>query len=71
MSGNIITVKKFNDPQEAELFKIELESIGVKAYLANEGVIAMNPLYTNAIGGIEVNVHVKDIDKVKEFFNVK
>lgn len=52
----LITVGIYGTPHEAGLAKSELEAYDIPAFVADEFTIGMNSLYSNALGGIKVNV---------------
>jgi DNA-directed RNA polymerase subunit RPC12/RpoP len=62
-----VTVKTFDTSVNAHLFRIELENEGIDSYIYDEETITMDPLLSNAIGGIKVKIDVKDIERTKEF----
>jgi DNA-directed RNA polymerase subunit RPC12/RpoP len=62
-----ITVKTFDTSVDAHLFRIELENEGIESFIYDEETITMDPLLSNAIGGIKVKINVKDIERTKEF----
>ncbi len=62
-----ITVKTFDTSVDAHLFRIELENEGIESFIYDEETITMDPLLSNAIGGIKVKINAKDIERTKEF----
>ena len=48
-----ITVKTFDTSVNAHLFRIELENEGIESFIYDEETITMDPLLSNAIGGIK------------------
>ncbi len=52
----MITIATFSFPFEAHIARARLEADGIPAFIANEYTISMNWLYSNALGGIEVQV---------------
>jgi DNA-directed RNA polymerase subunit RPC12/RpoP len=62
-----VTVKTFDTSVNAHLFRIELENEGIESFIYDEETITMDPLLSNAIGGIKVKINVKDIERTKEF----
>jgi DNA-directed RNA polymerase subunit RPC12/RpoP len=63
----LVTVKTFDTSVNAHLFRIELENEGIESFIYDEETITMDPLLSNAIGGIKVKINVKDIERTKEF----
>ena len=52
----MITVARFSLPYEAQLARAKLESEGVPAFVADEHTINMQWLFSNALGGVRVQV---------------
>lgn len=63
MSENLIVVRRFRDLIEAELAKGKLESAGIDAFVADENIVRMDWLYSNAIGGLRLMVKPEDADE--------
>lgn len=63
-----ILVKSFDNSIDAHLFKIELENEGIESFIFDEEIVSINPLYSNAVGGIKVKIRSTDLDKLNEFF---
>ena len=65
----LITAKIFDNPIDAHLLKTKLESEGVSCYLFDEHTISINPLYSNAVGGIKLKILDTDIERTREILN--
>lgn len=52
----MITVARFSMPFEAHIAKTRLESEGIPAFVADEHTVNMNWLYSNAMGGVRLQV---------------
>ena len=63
---SLITLRTFQYPLEITLLKSMLEDSGIPVFVKDEFTILMNPLYSNAIGGIKLQVLEKDIEKATE-----
>jgi hypothetical protein len=61
------TVATFSKPEEAHLFRTRLEAAGIPAYVQDEHFIQMNWLYSNAVGGVRVQIADEDLDAAREF----
>lgn len=59
----LITLKTFDNAIEAHNLKNRLEVEDIKAYIFDEHLIGLNPLYSNAIGGIKVNIAESDTEQ--------
>jgi hypothetical protein len=62
----MITVATFSEPEEAHLLRLRLGAGAVDAYLQDENTVQMNWLYSNAIGGVRVQIDEGDIEAAKE-----
>ena len=70
MSENtLVTAGTFSFPHEAEIARSTLEAEGIAAYVADAHTINMQWLYSNAMGGVRVQVHQKDLTVAKEVLN--
>jgi len=58
----LITLKTFDNYIEAHLLKTKLESESIYCFLQDESVVATNPLYSFAVGGIKLKVKKEDFD---------
>lgn len=65
----LITAKIFDNPIDAHLLKTKLESEGVNCFLFDEHTVSIDPLYSNAIGGIKLKISAADIEKTREILN--
>ena len=61
-----ITIANFSHPTEADPVVAWLESEGIECFLTNEHTITMNWLYSNAIGGVGVQVKTGDVERANE-----
>ena len=66
----LITVANFSHPTEADPVVAWLESEGVECYVTNEHTITMNWLWSNAIGGVGVQVKAADVERAHEILQV-
>jgi hypothetical protein len=62
----IITFEAYYDPMLAQIIKGRLEANGISCYLADETTIGVNPLYSNAIGGVKLKIFAKDEARCRE-----
>jgi len=51
-----VTIAAYSLPYEAHLAKARLEAEGLEVMVADEHTISMQWLYSNALGGVKVNV---------------
>lgn len=66
----LITVANFSHPTEADPVVAWLESEGIECFLTNEHTVTMNWLYSNAIGGVGVQVKAADTERANEILQV-
>ncbi|EPR69962.1 hypothetical protein ADIWIN_3825 [Winogradskyella psychrotolerans RS-3] len=69
MQDTFVTIAKFQYSTEAEIIKGRLESDGIKVFLKDNITIDTDPLVSNAIGGIKLNVLAADEAKAKDILN--
>ena len=51
---------------EADMICSKLQADGIEAFMPDESVIAVNPLYANAVGGIRIQVNESDFERAEE-----
>ena len=61
----MITIATFSKPEEAHLLRMQLEAGGVDAYIQDENTVQMNWLYSNAIGGVRVQIGEQDLEAAR------
>ena len=59
----IVTIAQCSMPTEAYILKGKLQSAGIQAFVADANTVGVNWFYSNAIGGVKVQV--KEEDAVK------
>ena len=64
--AEFITVATFNFSHEITILKTILDHEEIPYLFQNENLISIDPLASFAYGGIELKVHPKDLNKVKE-----
>lgn len=62
----MITIARFSKPEDAHLLRMRLEAGDVPAYLQDENIIQMDWLYSNAVGGVRVQIAEEDLERAKE-----
>jgi len=63
---SFVTILTFTHPIDAAVIRSKLESEDVECFLKNEYSISTNPFYSNALGGVELQVRTSDLEKAKE-----
>lgn len=66
ITDNFITIKIFTYSHEAAVIVSRLESEGIECFLKDELTAQVNPFYSNAIGGIKLQVRESDKDIATE-----
>jgi hypothetical protein len=69
--NDLVTVATASTPIEANIMKSKLESEGLTCFVADQNMVSINPLYSNAVGGVRVQVRQGDFEKAKEILNIK
>jgi hypothetical protein len=59
----LVTIGTFDNPLEANLLKLQLESFDIPAVLKDEQMVGLMPIYNITVGGIKVQVRSTDYDK--------
>lgn len=63
------TLKIYQYSHEAHIDLSLLESEEIQAFLKDENMASINPIYSNAIGGIKLQVREEDYEKALEIIN--
>ena len=61
------TIATFSTPEEAHLFRMRLEAVEIPAFVFDENIVQLDWLYSNAIGGVRVQVNEEDMADAKGF----
>jgi DNA-directed RNA polymerase subunit M/transcription elongation factor TFIIS len=62
----MITIAKVSYIHEADILCMQLEEAGIKAFMPDQHISSMQPLYSGAIGGIRVQIHESDLDQARD-----
>lgn len=62
----MITIAQFSKPEEAHLLRMRLEAGGVPAFVLDENIVQMDWLYSNAIGGVRLQIAEEDAERAQE-----
>jgi hypothetical protein len=60
---NRLTLTTFTFPTEAHVVKGFLEANGIESYLKDEMTVQVNNFYSNAIGGVKLQVNEPDFER--------
>ncbi|WP_367867486.1 DUF2007 domain-containing protein [Pedobacter sp. WC2423] len=58
----IVIFETFYNPIEANIVKSRLMDADIQCFLSDENTIIMNPLYTQALGGVKLHLFERDVD---------
>ncbi|MDR2814047.1 MAG: DUF2007 domain-containing protein [Prevotellaceae bacterium] len=61
--NSYITVFSFTYPSEVMIVRGRLESEGIECFVKDELTVQVNPFYSNAIGGIKLQVKESDLEQ--------
>jgi hypothetical protein len=64
--ADLITVHIFTFPTEAQIAKAKLEDSGIECYLLNENLVQVIGLYSNALGGVKLQVSSQDFEQARQ-----
>ena len=67
--SRLVTIATFSYPTEAYIPKTKLEAEGIWSFVADADTVTMNWLYSNAIGGVKLQVRKEDVEKALEILN--
>lgn len=62
----LVTIAIFDLAHDAHLLAAKLDANGIPSVIADELTNTINPLYTQATGGIKVQIHEADIQRAQE-----
>ena len=65
---DFIILQSFNNYVDAHLFLARLESEDIECWLQDENTVTINPILTNAVGGIKLLVKKEDFARAREVF---
>src|SRR5512133_175825 len=71
MTEEMVTVAIFVSPFEAGMARSELESFGIPVFVADEFTIGANHFYSNALGGVKVNVPASYAEEARQILSVE
>ena len=61
----MMTIASFERPEEAHLLRMRLEAVGIPAFVRDEHFVQMDMLYSNAIGGVRLQVANADLESAR------
>lgn len=66
---DFVIIKTYTYPFEYAVLKLLLDHEGISYFFENETMVGVFPFYSNALGGINLKVHLKDKEKVLQIIN--
>jgi len=69
MEEKFYTIGSFEFVADVQIIKGKLESEGIPVFLRDENTLNTDPLITNAIGGVKLQVYTKDKERAVEIYN--
>lgn len=69
MSQEFYRLGAFEYAADVQIIKGKLESEGIAVFLRDENILNSDPLISNAIGGVKLEVYTKDKERALEIYN--
>jgi hypothetical protein len=63
---DLVTIRTFNNYFSANILLTKLRDAGIQCYLKDEYTVTIDPLLTNAVGGIKLVINKEDSQQVFE-----
>lgn len=70
MSNDLVTIARFSSAPPAHLLMTKLEAEGIQSFINDESIVTLNPLISNAVGGVKVKVSQVYVDKAIEVLQI-
>jgi hypothetical protein len=67
--NNFKTIAIFQYPAEYAVLQLLFDQEEIRYVFMNETMISVFPFYSNAIGGIRLQVHIEDIELAQEIMD--
>ena len=71
LKHHLVTIATFSHPTEAYVLKSRLEAEGIWSFVADEYTVTMYWLYSNAVGGVKLQVKGQDVEKAREILGLE
>ncbi|MGB7785304.1 MAG: DUF2007 domain-containing protein [Salinimicrobium sp.] len=66
---DFILLATYTYPHEYAVLKLLFEQEHIRHFFQNETMIGVFPFYSNAIGGIQLRVHLEDKERAEEIID--
>ena len=67
--NELVTISTYVFPHELDLDRTKLESYGIECFTKDEMTVRVHNFYSNAVGGIKLQVRRPDVEKAKEILS--
>ena len=68
MKDSFTTIAVFQYSAEAQIIKGRLEAENINVFLADEYTVDTDPLVSNAIGGVKLQVYTEQVEMSKKYY---
>ncbi|MBI1286047.1 MAG: hypothetical protein GC178_00550 [Flavobacteriales bacterium] len=62
---NLVTIKTFSYDHETLIYEPAFQAEGIQYFLKDQKTVAVDPLVSNAIGGIKLQVSIEDEERAR------
>ncbi|WP_298478991.1 DUF2007 domain-containing protein [uncultured Maribacter sp.] len=69
MEDKFYILGSFEFAADVQIIKGKLESEGIPVFLRDENTLNSDPIISNAIGGVKLQVYAKDKDRAQEIYD--
>ncbi len=69
MKETFVTIATFEYVADVQIIKGKLESEGIAVFLRDENTLNSDPIISNAIGGVKLQVYSNDKEKALKIYN--
>jgi hypothetical protein len=69
MKKEFYTLATFEYVADVQIIKGKLESEGIEVFLPDENTLNADPMISNAIGGVRIQVRIADKERALEIYN--
>jgi len=69
MDQKFFTIAAFEYPADVQILKGRLESEGIPVFLRDENTLNSDPIISNALGGVKLQVYTEDTEKALAIYN--
>jgi predicted Zn-ribbon and HTH transcriptional regulator len=67
----LVTIASYSHAEEAYVVWTRLQSEGILSFVADDYMVTMNWLYSNAVGGVKVRVRESDVEKAVRVLGIE